>query len=207
MVTPRRTQAERRARSERSLLEAAEQLIAEKGSSRTTLAEIGERAGYSRGLVSQRFGSKQDLVARLTRRIQREFQDGTLLPALEGQTGLDALLALVDAYLGGIDHSQGPGRAFYVLMAESLGPVPEIREIFAVANRDFRASIERRIAEGIEAGDIRRDVDAGAQATVVAGALRGVTLQWLVDPDAVDLHGTRRELRMTLERSLRAQRD
>jgi AcrR family transcriptional regulator len=56
MEEPRLTQAERRARSERSLLDAAEQLFAEKGSHRTSLAEIGERAGYSRGLVGERFG-------------------------------------------------------------------------------------------------------------------------------------------------------
>jgi AcrR family transcriptional regulator len=207
MVMPRRTQAERRARSEQSLLDAAEQLIAEKGSSRTTLAEIGARAGYSRGLVNQRFGSKHDLVSRLTRRIQEGFRDGALLPALEGRTGLDALLAVVDAYLGGIDHSRGTGRAFYVLMAESIGPVPEIRETFATANREFRAYVERGIKDGIEAGDIRPDIDLAAEAGMIVGALRGIALQWLVDPDGVDLRATRRELRQTLERSLRARTD
>jgi AcrR family transcriptional regulator len=207
MVMPRRTQAERRARSEQSLLEAAEQLIAEKGSSRTTLAEIGERAGYSRGLVNQRFGSKRDLVSRLTRRIQERFRDRILVPALEDRTGLDALLTAVDAYLGGMDVSSGTGRAFYVLMAESLGPVPEIRETFATANREFRAFVERRIKDGIEAGEIRSDIELAAQAGMIVGALRGITLQWLVDPNGLDLRATSRELRQTLERSLRARTD
>jgi len=204
MVNPRRTQAERRARSERSLLEAAEQLIAEKGSSRTTLAEIGQRAGYSRGLVNQRFGSKGDLVSRLTRRIQRRFRDRILAPALEHRTGLDALLAAVDAYLGGMDLSVGTGRAFYVLMAESLGPVPEIRDTFALADREFRNFLERHIADGIEAGDIRPDIDRAAQSGMIVGALRGITLQWLVDPHGLDLREATRELRQTLELSLRA---
>jgi AcrR family transcriptional regulator len=203
MVVPRRTQAERRARSEQSLLEAAEQLIAEKGTSRTTLAEIGERAGYSRGLVNQRFGSKGDLVSQLTQRIQKRFRDGILVPALEDRTGLDALLTAVDAYLAGMDLSAGAGRAFYVLMAESLGPVPEIRETFATANREFRAFVERRIKDGIEAGDIRSDIDLAAQSGMIVGALRGITLQWLVDPNGLDLRATSRELRQTLERSLR----
>jgi len=204
MGSSRRTQAERRARSERSLLEAAEQLVAEKGSARTTLAEIGERAGYSRGLVNQRFGSKGDLVSRLTQRIQRRFRDGILVPALADRTGLDALLAVVDAYLGGMDLSVGTGRAFYVLMAESLGPVPEIRDTFALADGEFRAFLERHITDGIKAGDIRPDVDPAARSAMIVGALRGISLQWLVDPNGLDLRAATRELRQTLELSLRA---
>ena len=204
MVVERRTQAERRALSERRLLEAAEQLIADKGSSRTTLAEIGERAGYSRGLANQRFGSKRDLVGRLTRRIQKRVLDETLVPALDGETGLGALLAAVDVYVAALDRAGETGRAFYVLMGESIGPVPEIRETFAKANREFRAYVEREIKQGIEAGDIRPDLDVAAQTGLVVGALRGIALQWLVDPDGVDLVALRHELHQSLERTLRA---
>ena len=207
MVVERRTQAERRALSERRLLEAAEQLIAEKGSNRTTLAAIGERAGYSRGLANQRFGSKRDLVSRLTRRIQRRVLDETLMPALEGETGLGALLAAVDAYVGALDRAAETGRAFYVLMGESIGPVPEIRETFASANREFRAYVEREIKHGIEAGDIRPDIDVAAQTGLVVGTLRGIALQWLVDPGGLDLVALRHELHQSLERTLRAHPD
>jgi AcrR family transcriptional regulator len=89
---PRRTQAERRALSERRLLQAAERLISEQGCSRTTLAQIGEEAGYSRGLVTERFGSKQRLVEVLARQIQERFAVEALGPALEGRTGLRAIL-------------------------------------------------------------------------------------------------------------------
>ena len=53
-----RTQAERTALSDRRMLEAAIRLIIERGTAGTTLREIGERAGYSRGLASYRFGNK-----------------------------------------------------------------------------------------------------------------------------------------------------
>ncbi|MBW2282037.1 MAG: TetR family transcriptional regulator [Deltaproteobacteria bacterium] len=207
MIVERRSQAERRALSEQRLLEAAVRLIAEKGSSRTTLAEIGERAGYSRGLVNQRFGSKRDLVRHLTRRIQQEFLEQTLLPALDGETGLAALLAVVDTCVGGLDRAGETARAFYVLLGESIGPVPEIRETLALANREFRAVVEREIKRGIEAGEIRPDVEASAQTGLLVGSLRGIAIQWLVDPDSLDLDSLRRELRQSLERTLRADRD
>ncbi|WP_347338882.1 helix-turn-helix domain-containing protein [Mycolicibacterium sp. P9-64] len=45
--------------SSRRLAEAAIELIAEKGFSNTTAQEIGIRAGYSRAMVRERFGSKE----------------------------------------------------------------------------------------------------------------------------------------------------
>lgn len=204
MAQPRRTQAERRALSERRLLDAAVGLIAEQGSSRTTLAQVGKRAGYSRGLVNQHFGSKSGLVEILTREIRERFRLETLAPALVGRSGLDALLAAVDAYLDAVEHSGQIARAFYALMAESVALVPELRPTFAKANADFCAAVERWIREGIERGEIRPDVEPAAQAALLVGTLRGASLQRLVDPTAFDVAALRRELRESLERSLRA---
>lgn len=204
LAPTRRTQAERRALSKQRLLDAAELLIAEKGASRTTLAEIGERAGYSRGLANQRFGSKRELISQLCRRIQKRFLEQTIEPALRGRTGIAALLATIDACLGAFDHSATTGRAFYTLMGESIGPVAEIREPMARANREFRAYLERELERGIEAGEIRADLDVHAQAASIVGVLRGIVIQWLLDPDSLDLVALRRELCQSLERALRA---
>jgi AcrR family transcriptional regulator len=198
----RRTQAERRALSERRLLDAAVRLIAAQGCSRTTLAQIGEKAGYSRGLVTERFGSKQGLVEVLAREIQERFALEALGPALEGRTGLRAVLIAADTYLDALERASETVRAYYVLMAESIGLVPEVRPTFVRANRDFRALVERWIEDGIEAGEIRGDVQAGAHAAVVVGALRGIALQWLVDPDGVDLSTVRDELQSSLRKAL-----
>ena len=53
-----RTQAARRSRSDRRLIAAALKLIAVKGADRTSMAEVGTAAGYSRALPGDRFGSK-----------------------------------------------------------------------------------------------------------------------------------------------------
>ena len=49
-------QAERSALSDKLMFDAAVQLINERGTAKTTLKDIGEVAGYSRGLASYRFG-------------------------------------------------------------------------------------------------------------------------------------------------------
>src|SRR3954465_8821227 len=88
-----RTQAERRAEAERKLLEAAMHLVAERGVRAVTLAAVGERAGYSRGLVTHHFGNRQGLLDALTLDLQNRFQ-----PPETDTRGLARLLEMVDAY-------------------------------------------------------------------------------------------------------------
>src|SRR5258706_12229442 len=97
-AAPRRPQAERRAQSERRLLDAATQLIAEQGFSKTTLAQIGAKAGYSRGLVNERFGSKGELVKVLADEFQTYFQYDRLRPPPAHQHRLQTLLVTIGTH-------------------------------------------------------------------------------------------------------------
>ena len=75
----RRTQAERTALSDARMLDAAVSLICERGTAGMTLKEVGERAGYSRGLASYRRSvvlnsdntNGHETIARLERRLAK----------------------------------------------------------------------------------------------------------------------------------------
>ena len=99
VTPPRRTQAERTATASRRMLRAARKLIARQGYTKTTLAQVGKEAGYTGGLVSHHFGSKEGLLRELVGRISDRFYGDQIRPATEGRTGLDALLATADTYL------------------------------------------------------------------------------------------------------------
>jgi len=71
----RRTQEVRRSEAERRQLEAATELIGEVGPSRVTLAMVGKRAGYSRGLATHCFGTKGALVRRVIAAVGERFVD------------------------------------------------------------------------------------------------------------------------------------
>ena len=94
---PRRRQVERRAEAEQGLLAAAVRLFAARGIDQTSLADIGEEAGFSRGLVNHHFGTKAALVERLAEQTQRRFGEG--LPSSGDVDGIDTLVAIADAYL------------------------------------------------------------------------------------------------------------
>jgi len=195
----RRTQAERSAESERRLIDAATQLVAEQGFSRTTLAEIGEKAGYSRGLVNERFGSKERLARVLADEFQGHFALDRLAPALSGHSGLEALILTIETYLDFVAKNETLGRAYYELLGESIGLVPEIHETFVEADRALRAGVERTIRSAVRVGEMPAGTNAGALAALIVGSVRGVVLQWLLNPRAVSIAAVAAEARRTLE--------
>jgi AcrR family transcriptional regulator len=198
---PRRTQAERVAESDRKLLGAALKLIGERGYGGTSLAAIGEAAGYSRGLVHERFGSKAGLLWALVEQILRVWNREGRERGLAGLQGFDALAGMIDNHRRAVEQGRGI-RACYALMFEALGPTPELVTEFRGLHRTFRADIERAIRQGVEAGTIRADVDPPAQAALLLGALRGLAFQALLDPDGVALAAAYEMQKQNLRRVL-----
>ncbi|MEM8942663.1 MAG: helix-turn-helix domain-containing protein, partial [Pseudomonadota bacterium] len=83
-------QAQRSALSDAKMLEAAITLVNERGTAKTTLKEIGEVAGYSRGLASYRFGSKDGLWMELFARFD-DIWKSHLREYLQGKVGLEEI--------------------------------------------------------------------------------------------------------------------
>ena len=92
----RKTQAERTALSDQRMFEAAISLINERGTQKTTLKEIGELAGYSRGLANYRFGSKDGLMQELFVRFDERWKEH-LSSYVKDLTGISGILAAADA--------------------------------------------------------------------------------------------------------------
>jgi AcrR family transcriptional regulator len=192
----------RKARSERSskrLLDAATELIAKQGYSATTIAQIAQKAGYSHGLVSQRFGSKGDLIRMLAREFQGYFAIDKLQPALKEKAGLEKLIVMIDTYLDAVAGSGTLGRAYYELFGESIVLVPEIHETFVQADRNFRDLLTKTVRSAIRLGEIPSEVEVPALASVALSIIRGTSMQWLLDGGSIDLAAIKREIRRLFE--------
>lgn len=178
----RKTHAQRREEAERRLLDAALAIVAQRGSVRMTLAEVGQAAGYSRGLAAHRFGSKAGLVQALAGYIGEQFgQQRARGVAL--QPGLAAILGNIRFYFGRRGAAWLSSRALLVMMNEAcIEAQPELRPVVAAYNRNALAWFEQHIATGIAQGEIAPANDPAITAVILLGAMRGVMLQWLVDP-------------------------
>jgi AcrR family transcriptional regulator len=197
MDNARRTQQERRDQAAAALLAAAAELVVEVGVRSLTLARVSERAGYSRGLVTHYFGSKQALLERLAHTTQTGF-----VPGLDGLSpGLDRLLRLVDGYLGALGEVGVLNRAFLLLWAEAA-TASELAPIFRERDEAFRTDLRADVAAGIAGGTIRPEVVPDEVAVAVVGQLRGIGLQRLLDPRAVDTDRLRRSVTEYWRRAL-----
>jgi AcrR family transcriptional regulator len=184
------------------MLEAAVELMGECGYEKSTLAAIGEAAGYSRGLATHQFGSKADLFARVIRWISDKARR-QLEPALQGRSGVDALFAFVDSHRQFADENPRMTRALYVLWFQSLISDSPMRDAAIEDLLGHRDRVRRIIEQGIAAGTVRGDVDADAEAIHFCGALFGLGLQRLIDPTGFPIEDMNRRFKERLEAALR----
>lgn len=202
-----RTQAERRAASERRLLKVTAELIAQRGTSTVGFGEIAKAAGVSHGLPSYLFGTKAGLLQALLNDFLRRFRAETLEPALRHATGLQALLITARVFLEGLERPWTATRAIYVLQGEALGSSAELQAALADYDATLRSMAEAWIVEGIADGDIRPSVKPETGAALMLGALRGVGHQYITDPFAFDLGALTVGVLDALARSLAVEPD
>jgi AcrR family transcriptional regulator len=185
------------------LLEAAAELIVEHGYERTTLQAIGRKAGYSHGLVTGRFGSKEGLLTVLLDRMVVEWKEHELHDAIGEAVGADGIGIVINGVRESIAKSPSLMRALYVLMFEALLPVPILRDRMTELHRALRRDMTAMIEAGMAAGAVRSGIDPGAVAAMVVSALRGASYQWLLDPDDFDIDAQLRALDATARAHLR----
>ena len=197
-----RTHAERRDEAERRLLAAAVAIVCDRGIEGTTLADVGEAAGYSRGLPAHYFGRKSDLVAAVASYIADGFAN-RLAQSSTHEPGLDSLLHSVASYFNGALRSPANTRALLIALAEALTE-PLLTEAMTGVTTRSVGRLRSVLKRGIERGEIRGDVDPESQAILILGTLRATVAQWATDPERLGLETLRDSYLSSLQRSLAA---
>ncbi|WP_030340219.1 TetR/AcrR family transcriptional regulator [Streptomyces sp. NRRL S-1022] len=91
---------EMRRRSRERLLQAAVELVGERGFEATTLGDIADRAGSARGLVSYYFPGKRQLVQSAVHRLMHRTLEEALEREPHTEDGRERLARAIDAILG-----------------------------------------------------------------------------------------------------------
>lgn len=197
----RRTQAERTALSDTRMFDAAIKLISEHGTERTTLKEIGELAGYSRGLAHSRFGSKEGFLGQLFTRFDGRWK-AHINDYVGNKSGIEAVLAALRAVREFLIAEPSYMRAMYILWYESLGHDSKIRNKLADHHRIYREDAARWVQLGIEEGEIDPVINAEQFSVQFNGFIFGIIYQWLVNAEALDLPAIFDDYESTIKRLL-----
>ena len=168
----RRRQSDRTAEARRKLVAATIALISEKGIAGFSLADVGERAGVSRGLPGHHFRTRDRLVAVATAGLLR-------VPIVPVEGGLDGLITTFRASLG---RSRDPRvRALLTILSAPPGVLgaPDAVQAYIAGCVQM---VQAHLGAGMDAGVIRSDPQPQQTAAVLVSAVFGVALTASEDP-------------------------
>ena len=167
-----------------AILRAASEAFAAHGYRGASLAMIADRVGISAPGLLHHFPTKEHLlIDLLALRQERDAERVRELASVRGGRILDALLAL------GARNADSPGlvRLFTMLAAESVDDDHPGHDWFVARYRRSRSFVAERLTEEQRVGMIREDVDVELVAAQILAVFDGLQLQWLLDPDEVDM--------------------
>lgn len=173
-------------KSTNALLDAAAELIVEGGFGALTFAKIGDRAGYSRSMVTARFGSKDGLIDALIDRIVTTWSHRNVIPRTKGRSGLEGAISLIEAIR--VQAAKDPRglRVLYSLMYEATGSDEDLRRRFAKFHEVMRSDFAGYVRKGQRDGSVRRGPSPDREGELIVAGLRGIGYQWLLDPTSFD---------------------
>ena len=164
------------------LLEAAVELLAERGYAGATVDDIVERAGVAKGTVYYHFRSKSELVSTLLddglKRLATSFRT-----EIEGAEGGDAALrALVHAELTYIERYQAFSK---LVMSEMWRADRDWRDSLRTLREEYAEVFASVLRRGVAEGVFRADLQVHAAASTIFGMIATAALDWLVfEPQA-----------------------
>jgi AcrR family transcriptional regulator len=166
----------------RAMLQAAAELIAERGFGETRIADVAKRAGTSSGLVIYYFGTRDRLLVdalRFSEEAYYDFATSLLAEETDFRKRLSMLIewSCIPQLPGEVNGAWG---LWMDLWSTALRH-PEVREARVELDGRWRDLVERVVREGQEAGDVAGDVDARRFALSFTVVLDGLSTQVALD--------------------------
>jgi AcrR family transcriptional regulator len=176
---PRTTTPEGREQRAR-ILNAALELFTARGFRGASLDAVADAVGISRQGVLHYFPSKTHLLLGV---LELRDEQSAAVAADRSRDLAGALLALVE-------HNQREPdltRLFTVLSAESVAPEHRGHEHFRERYRGVRAVLGEAVGEAQDRGQLDAGIDPVTVATLLAAVMDGLQLQYLLEPESVDM--------------------
>lgn len=192
-----RPRQERGVRTEAAIVEATLRLLATRGIQGTSLDAVAEEVGVAKSSILWHFGSKEELLLRVAERVFDEVARGPVRDILELPTIEERDEATWRFFSQTLRERSELRRLVLYLIFESVEGRPELRARLQQIYRNIRELYERGLrGVGEDEGQRRR------MAMISVATFDGLFLQWLLEPEAVDLDALHTELRRSWELAL-----
>jgi AcrR family transcriptional regulator len=165
-------------------------LLAARGVQGTSLDMVADAVGVAKSSILWHFGSKEELLLRVAERVLDEVGRGPVkeilaLPTIEARAE-----ATWRFFSDTLKRRPEMRRVLLYLIVETAEGRPELQARLRHLYQDIREMWETGLRAVIADPAKRRRL-----AVISIAALDGIFLQWLLDPDAIDLEALHAELR------------
>lgn len=172
------------------LLDAAEALFHLHGVSRTSLQDIAQAAGLTRGAIYWHFEDKAELFNAMMERATMPLEEGmSVASETSSQLSLAELRwGLVNVFYSAM-HNERTRRVFEIAMqkVEYTGELQALKERKLSAHRDWRAQNQAAFDHAVAQGQLPKAVDTRIASVALVALVDGLIHQWIMDPDSFDL--------------------
>jgi AcrR family transcriptional regulator len=171
------------------LLEKAIEVFAERGYQATTMDEIAERAGVSKGMLYIYFKNKEALFGAVFRWFGMMTGEMVLEAMSDVEDEAEQIRRIAATWAEVAIHHRNFVPLFldFWAVASMKGMRNDYAEDLATMYEEYRAMIVGIIEQGKARGKFRADVDALAIAYLLVGGMDGMFIQsWLSTPDNID---------------------
>ncbi|MBI2731267.1 MAG: TetR/AcrR family transcriptional regulator [Sphingobacteriales bacterium] len=150
------------------IMEAAEELFAEKGFNGTSVRDIAEKAQVNLAMISYYFGSKDKLLETLFE-YRGELSKSKLVSIIEkpNLTSLEKVNLLIDNYIDKVFNQQ----CFYKIFTREqvLTQTGHIAELILQMKKNNQENISRLIQEGQKKGEFKKNIDTALMMHTIVG--------------------------------------
>lgn len=172
------------------ILDAAERVFHRRGVSRTTLQEIAQDAGLTRGAIYWHFENKGELFHAMMERVTLPMMARMTTTSPEDEERpLDKIRRDTAAALHSIVHDAQVRRVFEIATqkVEYVDELQSMRERHIAGRNECIDDTHRFMQLARDRGHVRSDIDLFTATLGVFGLIGGLKFNWLLSPGSFDL--------------------
>ncbi|GMA65131.1 TetR/AcrR family transcriptional regulator [Alicyclobacillus fastidiosus] len=182
------------------ILDAAFQLILEKGISAISIVELAKRVGTSRVTIYKYFNSIDEIIFQIQTKVLSDLNVYRDFETLSGKTGAEKLLSLLQKYvdLFQTHHEQIRFTAMFDHAYHASYPSDVLQDMYRDFIRNMRLPLEQLIAIGMQDGSLAKNVNPKILALTLEHSTLGL-MQHLATRRNVFTHDSMEEDLLILE--------
>ncbi len=167
------------------IIEAATQLIGEKGIQNLTTKNLAKQIGFSEPALYRHFKDKTEILKSVLIYYKENLSDGLSHINHSEITSLEKIKQMIEFQFK--HFTKNPAVVMVLFSETSFQYNNTLAQVVAEIIIKKRAMVSQIIKNGQNQGDIRKDIKAEQLATVVMGSMRLTLLEWRLSDFSFDL--------------------